>query len=78
MLGGADPVDVVLRVSVLVAALQFLVILFFSYYGEMSVAISPNPQLAAIMSSAVYSIWFIFAGKHPSHGSYDDCQQYCT
>lgn len=43
--------------------LQFLVILFFSYYGEMSVAISPNPQLAAIMSSAVYSIWFIFAGE---------------
>lgn len=28
----------------------------------MAVAISPNPQLAAIMSSAVYSIWFIFAG----------------
>jgi hypothetical protein len=26
------------------------------------VAISPNPQLAAIMSSAVYSMWFIFAG----------------
>jgi hypothetical protein len=39
-----------------------LVILFFTYYGEMAVAISPNPQLAAIMSSAVYSIWFIFAG----------------
>jgi hypothetical protein len=38
------------------------VILFFTYYGEMAVAISPNPQLAAIMSSAVYSIWFIFAG----------------
>jgi hypothetical protein len=30
--------------------------------GEMAVAISSNPQLAAIMSSAVYSIWFIFAG----------------
>jgi ABC-type multidrug transport system permease subunit len=26
------------------------------------VAISGNPQLAAIMSSAVYSVWFIFAG----------------
>jgi hypothetical protein len=26
------------------------------------VAVSPNPQLAAIMSSSVYSIWFIFAG----------------
>jgi hypothetical protein len=39
-----------------------LTILFFTYYGEMSVAVSPSPQLAAIMSSAVYSVWFIFAG----------------
>jgi len=28
----------------------------------MSVAISSNLQLAAIMSSLVYSVWFIFAG----------------
>lgn len=40
----------------------FLTIIFFTMYGEMSVAISGNPQLAAIMSSAVYSVWFIFAG----------------
>lgn len=39
-----------------------LTILFFTYYGEMSVAVSPSPQLAAIMSSAIYSVWFIFAG----------------
>ena len=39
-----------------------LTILFFTYYGEMSVAISPNPQLAAIMSSAIYSLWFLLAG----------------
>jgi hypothetical protein len=28
----------------------------------MSVAISAEPQLAAIMSSAVYSVWFLLAG----------------
>jgi energy-coupling factor transporter ATP-binding protein EcfA2 len=39
-----------------------LTLLFFTYYGMMSVAISPNIQLAAIMSSSVYSVWFIFAG----------------
>lgn len=39
-----------------------LTILFFTYYGQMSVAISPNPQLAAILGSAVYSVWFLLAG----------------
>lgn len=39
-----------------------LTLLFFTYYGMMSVAISPNIQLAAIMSGSVYSIWFVFAG----------------
>lgn len=28
----------------------------------MSVAISSNIQLAAIMSSSIYSLWFVFAG----------------
>ncbi|KAF6262511.1 ATP-binding cassette transporter [Scenedesmus sp. NREL 46B-D3] len=40
----------------------FLTLLFFTYYGMMSVAISPNIQLASIMSSSVYSLWFLLAG----------------
>lgn len=40
----------------------FLTVIFFTYYGMMSVAISGNPQLAAIMSSGVYSVWFLLAG----------------
>ncbi|KAF6262509.1 ATP-binding cassette transporter [Scenedesmus sp. NREL 46B-D3] len=40
----------------------FLTLLFFTYYGMMSVAISANIQLASIMSSSVYSLWFLLAG----------------
>uniref|UniRef100_A0A383WGZ5 ABC transporter domain-containing protein n=1 Tax=Tetradesmus obliquus TaxID=3088 RepID=A0A383WGZ5_TETOB len=40
----------------------FLTLLFFTYYGMMSVAISANIQLASIMSSSVYSLWFLMAG----------------
>ncbi|KAF6261001.1 ATP-binding cassette transporter [Scenedesmus sp. NREL 46B-D3] len=40
----------------------FLTLLFFTYYGMMSVAISPVLELAAIMSSSFYSVWFMFAG----------------
>lgn len=39
-----------------------LTILFFVYFREMSVALSPDPQLA-VVSSALYGVWFIFAGK---------------
>ena len=29
----------------------------------MAVAVSPSVQLAAVISSAFYSIWFLFTGK---------------
>lgn len=35
---------------------------FFSYYGMMSVVVSPNLQIAVVSTSSFYAIWFIFAG----------------
>lgn len=38
----------------------------------MAVAVSPHVQLAAVISSAFYSIWFLFAGfliPRPVRGS---------
>lgn len=45
---------------------QFLTLLLFTYYGIMAVSVSPSVQMAAVISSAFYSIWFLFTGKHPS------------
>ena len=44
---------------------QFLTLLLFTYYGMMAVSVSPSVQMAAVISSAFYSIWFLFTGKHP-------------
>ncbi|CDP04831.1 unnamed protein product [Coffea canephora] len=49
---------------------QFLLILFFTYftflyftvYGKMTVAITPNHNIAAIVSSSFYAIWSSFSG----------------
>ncbi|CAK0753548.1 hypothetical protein CVIRNUC_002229 [Coccomyxa viridis] len=41
---------------------QFLTLLLFTYYGMMAVAVSPSVQLAAVISSAFYSVWFLFTG----------------
>lgn len=41
----------------------FLALMFFTYYGMMSVALSSNVQIAAIAGGSIYSIWFIFAGE---------------
>ncbi|EIE18194.1 putative pleiotropic drug resistance protein 3 [Coccomyxa subellipsoidea C-169] len=40
----------------------FLTLSFFTYYGMMAVSISPNVQVAAIISSTFYSAWFLLAG----------------
>ncbi|BDA47821.1 probable pleiotropic drug resistance protein 1 [Coccomyxa sp. Obi] len=40
----------------------FLTLSFFTYYGMMAVSISPNVQVAAIISSTFYSGWFLLAG----------------
>lgn len=40
----------------------YFTFLYFSYWGMMCVSITPNAQIAAIMSSAFYGLWNLFAG----------------
>ncbi|XP_021628884.1 pleiotropic drug resistance protein 1 isoform X2 [Manihot esculenta] len=37
-------------------------LLYFTYYGMMTVAVTPNHHIASIVSSAFYSIWSLFSG----------------
>ncbi|XP_008785597.2 ABC transporter G family member 39 [Phoenix dactylifera] len=40
----------------------FFTFLYFTFYGMMAVAMTPNSDIAAIVSTAFYAIWNIFAG----------------
>ncbi|XP_020587829.1 LOW QUALITY PROTEIN: ABC transporter G family member 42-like [Phalaenopsis equestris] len=42
--------------------ITFSTFLYFTYYGMMTVSISPNHQMAAILSSAFYAIFTLFSG----------------
>ncbi|KAL5709532.1 ABC transporter G member 39 [Ranunculus cassubicifolius] len=41
---------------------MFFTFLYFTYYGMMAVALTPNQAMASILSSAFYSIWNLFSG----------------
>ncbi|KAH7278689.1 hypothetical protein KP509_38G052500 [Ceratopteris richardii] len=41
---------------------MFCTFLYFTYYGMMAVSITPNHQVAAIVASAFYSVFNLFAG----------------
>ncbi|KAK9101862.1 hypothetical protein Sjap_019116 [Stephania japonica] len=41
---------------------SFFTFLYFTYYGMMAVGLTPNHDIAAIVSSAFYAIWNLFAG----------------
>ncbi|XP_059077764.1 pleiotropic drug resistance protein 1 [Cryptomeria japonica] len=41
---------------------MFFTFLYHTYYGMMTVAITPNATTAAIVSSAFYGIWMLFSG----------------
>ncbi|XP_068647580.1 pleiotropic drug resistance protein TUR2-like [Aristolochia californica] len=41
---------------------MFFTLLYFTYYGMMAVGLTPNHDIAAIVSSAFYAIWNLFAG----------------
>ncbi|XP_074280493.1 pleiotropic drug resistance protein 1-like [Silene latifolia] len=41
---------------------MYFTLLYFTYYGMMSVGVTPNPSIAAIVSSAFYGIWQVFSG----------------
>jgi hypothetical protein len=41
---------------------MFLTFTYFSFYGMMAVGLTSSQQLAAVVSSAFYSIWNLFSG----------------
>ncbi|KNA08458.1 hypothetical protein SOVF_162410 isoform A [Spinacia oleracea] len=41
---------------------MFFTLLYFTFYGMMSVAITPNHHVAAIVAAAFYGIWNLFSG----------------
>lgn len=41
---------------------MFITMLYFTLYGMMTVAITPNQNIAAIVASAFYAIWNLFSG----------------
>ncbi|KHN45207.1 Pleiotropic drug resistance protein 1 [Glycine soja] len=41
---------------------MYFTFLYFTFYGMMTLAITPNAHVAAILSSAFYAIWSLFSG----------------
>ncbi|XP_042498756.1 pleiotropic drug resistance protein 1-like [Macadamia integrifolia] len=41
---------------------MYFTLLYFTFYGMMTVAMTPNQNIAAIVSAAFYSIWNLFSG----------------
>eukprot|EP01018_Ginkgo_biloba_P026516 Gb_28918 [translate_table: standard] len=41
---------------------MFFTFLYYTYYGMMTVSLTPNANLAAIVASAFYGIWMLFSG----------------
>ncbi|XP_019426186.1 PREDICTED: pleiotropic drug resistance protein 1-like isoform X2 [Lupinus angustifolius] len=42
--------------------IMYFTFLYFTYYGMMSVALTPNQHISTIVSSAFYAIWNLFSG----------------
>ncbi|KAL7600884.1 hypothetical protein Lser_V15G22000 [Lactuca serriola] len=41
---------------------MFFTLLYFTFYGMMTVAVTPNHNIAAIISSAFFALWNLFSG----------------
>ena len=41
---------------------MYFTLLYFTFYGMMTVAVTPNHHIASIISSAFYGIWNLFSG----------------
>ncbi|XP_030971325.1 pleiotropic drug resistance protein 1-like [Quercus lobata] len=41
---------------------MYFTLLYYTYYGMMSVAVTPTHQIASIVSTAFYGIWNLFSG----------------
>lgn len=42
--------------------MYFTFFLYYTFYGMMTMAISPNPHVAGILSTSFYAIWNLFSG----------------
>ena len=40
----------------------FFAMMYFTYYGMMTVGLTPNNNIAQIVSAAFYGLWNLFAG----------------
>ncbi|XP_058203036.1 pleiotropic drug resistance protein 1-like [Rhododendron vialii] len=56
---------------------MYFTLLYFTFCGLMAVAVTPNHNIAAIVSSGFYALWNLFSGFSflmvllPSHGAFD-------
>lgn len=41
---------------------MYLTFAYFTFYGMMAVGLTPNQQMAAVVSSAFYSLWNLISG----------------
>ena len=41
---------------------MFTTLLYYTFYGMMTVAVTPNPSVASIIASSFYGLWNLFAG----------------
>ena len=41
---------------------MFLTFTYFTFYGMMAIGLTPSQHLAAVISSAFYSIWNLLSG----------------
>lgn len=41
---------------------MYFTLLYFTFYGMMAVGLTPNHNMAAVVSSAFYSMWNLFSG----------------
>lgn len=41
---------------------MYFTLLYYTAYGMMTIAVTPNQHIAAIVSSAFYNIWNLFSG----------------
>jgi hypothetical protein len=41
---------------------MYITLVYYTFYGMMSVAVTPNHSIASVVSSAFYAIWNLFSG----------------
>lgn len=55
---------------------MFFTLLYFTFYGMMTVAVTPNHNIAAIISSAFFALWNLFSGFIVPRTVSAECRDY--